>query len=177
MLSASHSTNEDVMISREVESVLRLQGWTPQRIVPTGQWTSELIGKGVTILPEALLILENLGGLTIKPVRTPSDAFATETIEFDPVTHVLGEIDQVHYWKNQLGRILTPLGMLYPSESILLLCDDRNVYGAWGNLLAQYGTTFEDALASTLVVARRKPTIWKMNGNGELVVAGGNKDI
>jgi hypothetical protein len=159
---------ELMMFSHELQAVLRQQGWSPERKVPTHHWVAELVGSGFTVLPEAESILQNFGGLKIIPVKTRDGAYATGIIKFDPVTDVLSEVERIEFWQKYLGKRLTPLGVLYPSESILLISDNGQVFCEWGNLIGECGNSFEDALESTLVFARRRPVIHKLDADGKL---------
>ncbi len=152
-----------MILSQEVQAVLRQQGWSPERKVSTRDWVAQLAGNGFTVLPEAEAILQNFGGLQITPVTTPSDAYAAEVIRFDPVTEVLSEVGRVEFWQKQLGRKLTPLGVLYPSEAMLLLADNGQVFAEWGNIIKERGNSFQDALESHLVFARRKGVMRKVD--------------
>src|SRR5581483_3074105 len=97
-----------MMLSQEVQAVLRQQGWSPERKVSTRDWVAQLVGVGYTVLPQAQSILQNFGGLEITPVRTPNDAFAPEVIRFDPVTEVLSEVERIEFWQERLAQKLTP---------------------------------------------------------------------
>ena len=159
------------MLSQEVQVVLRQQGWSPERKVSTRDWVAQLVSVGYTVLPKAESILQNFGGLEITPVKTPNDAYAPDVIRFDPVTEVLSEVERIEFWQEQLAQKLTPLGMLYPSEAILLLGENGQVYCEWGNIIGECGNSFEDALESTLVFARRKPVNRKVDSEGKVVPA------
>jgi hypothetical protein len=158
-----------MMLSQEDQAVLRQRGWSPERKVSTRDWIAQLVGVGYTVLPQAESILQNFGGLEITPVRTPDDAFAPEVIRFDPVTEVLSEVERIEFWPEQLAQKLTPLGVLYPSEAILLLGENGQVFSEWGNIITEDGNSFEDALESTLVFARRKPVSRMVDSEGKLV--------
>jgi len=159
------------MLSQEVQAVLRQQGWSPERKVSTRDWVAQLVGVGYTVLPQAESILQNFGILEITPVRTPNDAFAPQVVRFDPVTEVLSEVERIEFWQERLAQKLTPLGVLYPSEAILLLGENGQVFCEWGNIIGECGNSFEDALESTLVFARRKPVNRKLDSEGKLVPA------
>jgi hypothetical protein len=162
---------ELMMLSQEVQAVLRQQGWSPERKVSTRDWVAQLVGVGYTVLPKAESILQNFGGLEITPVKTPDDAFAPQVVRFDPVTDVLSEVERIEFWKKQLAQKLTPLGVLYPCEGILLLGENGQVFFEWGNIIVECGNSFEDALESTLLFARRKPVSRMVDSEGKLVPA------
>ena len=151
------------MLSQEVQSVLRRQGWSPERKISIRDWVAQLVGVGATVLPQAESIWQNFGGLEITPVKTPNDAFAPQVVRFDPVTEVLSEVERIEFWQEQLGQKLTPLGVLYPCEGILLLGENGQVFLEGGNIIVDCGNSFEDALESTLVFARRKPVSRKVD--------------
>jgi hypothetical protein len=159
------------MFSEMTQAALRRQGWSPERKVSTSDWVSQLIGAGFTVTPEAELILKNFGGLEITPVKMADDAYAANLIRFDPITDVVTEVERIEFWQHQLGQHLTPIGVLHPSEAILLLGADGQVFCEWGNIIGECGRSFEDALESTLLFARRKFPIKKLNSEGRLVPA------
>ena len=157
---------------RPLQIELRRQGWTPERVT-TRAWVSELVKAGIAVLPEAESILQNFGGLAIHPVRTTFDVVPGEMIHFDPITLVLSEVERIRGWEQRLAQRLTPLGVKRPSDEIVLLGEDGRVIGEWGNILVVYGSSFEDALESTLVLARRNPEMYRLTSEGELVPARG----
>ena len=154
------------MLSHEIQSVLRQQGWSPERRVPITDWIAQLRSEGYVVSPEAETILQNFGGLTIVPVKQPDDVYGAGVIRFDPVLAASGEFDRVDFLQKQLGRTLTPLGEV--GQGILLLADDGQVLDVWDNESAEYGNSFEDALQSTLLFARRKPVIRRLDSPGDL---------
>ncbi|MBI1344687.1 hypothetical protein GC163_00210 [bacterium] len=156
--------------SQEVQAVLRRQGWSPERRLDISEWMTELVASGFHILPEARSILENFGGLRIIPEKTPRDAYAAETIWFDPVTDVLSEVDRIKGWEDTLQMGLTPLGVRYPSLSIMLIAENGQVICEWGSIFAASGVSFEDAMENSLVFARRKSVIYGIDQHGNLFV-------
>ncbi|VTS00368.1 SUKH-3 domain-containing protein [Tuwongella immobilis] len=157
------------MLAQEVQAVLQRQGWSPTRRVSIRDWIAQLGGVGCTVLPKAESILQNFGGLEIVPVKTPMDAYSPEIIRFDPVTDVLSEVERIEFWQQRLATTFTPLGVLYPSEGILLLAENGQICFEWGNIIVDCGDSFEDALESTLVFARRKPIARMVDSEGRLV--------
>ena len=85
------------------------------------------------------------------------------------MTEVLSEVERIEFWQEQLTQKLTPLGVLYPSEAILLLAENGQVFFEWGNIIVECGNSFEDALESVLVFARRKPLSRMVDSEGRLV--------
>ncbi len=160
----------DMMLPDSVQAVLRQEGWTPERRIPIQHWVSQLVNHGFSVLPEAESILENMGELQIIPTKTSNDAFLAEETHFDPIAEVISEFDVVAFWQEQLGTPLTPLGMLYPSESILLIGANGHVYAAWGNIIWECGDSFADALENTLVFAKRKAVLRRVDSDGKLIV-------
>ena len=142
------------MISRELEIVLRRSGWYPGRNVSTSAWSEVLSSYGYEVLPEAMALLQEFGGLTIEPVRTRSDAFRGHTIIFDPLSDA--EPDGVAHWQQILGTPLTPIGQLN-GDIILLFAVNGSIFSSWARFLFRVGDSLEDALENTLVFARRKP--------------------
>lgn len=146
------------MLSQELQFQLRQQGWSPERRVSIHAWVAQLVSTGFTVLPEAEAILRNFGGLKVAPIRASHDAYAANVITFDPVIEILSEIGRIEFWQQQLGQILTPLGVKGDGDVILTVSEKGQVFGDWGNIIFKYGDSFDDALESSLVFARRKPT-------------------
>lgn len=157
------------MFSQEVQAELLRQGWSPDREVDIHEWRSHLMSHGFSMSPAAEAVLRSFGGLMILPVRTPADKCRAGVIEFDPVTHVLSECSRVAFWQGKLGLDLTPLGVLHSGEMILLLAESGAVFGEWGNMVFQYGGSFEDSLAETLLFAKRRPAAFRVGPDGNLI--------
>jgi hypothetical protein len=144
------------MFTDTVLSTLKASGWTPNRNVVTTQWVKELESQGFAMLPGAVNILERFGGLEVVPPAAASGAYRAEVLRFDPVLGASGEFDRVDYWQRRLNTRLSPIGEL-GGGAILLLAQDHRVFSCWCDLLWLDGTSFEDALENTLIIARRKP--------------------
>ena len=143
------------MFSNDVLSALEASGWTRDRSVPTAQWVEQLEAEGFTMLPEAVDVLEAFGGLEVVPRKSASDAYAAEVLRFDPILAASGEFDRISYWQIRLNTRLSPIAEI-GGGAILLLAEDGRVVSCWCDRLWLDGTSFEDALEST-VVAKRKP--------------------
>jgi hypothetical protein len=144
------------MFSNTVLSVLEASGWTPNRNVPIAQWVAQLESEGFTMLPNAVKLLEGFGGLEIVPRKAASDAYAAEVLRFDPTLAASGEFDRIDYWEKRLDTHLSPIAET-GGGAILLLAEDGRVVSCWDGLLWLDGTSFEDALENTLILAKRKP--------------------
>lgn len=157
------------MFSQEVQAELLRQGWSPGRNVDIHEWLPQLTSHGFSVSLAAEVVLRSFGGLVISPVRSPEDKYHAKVIEFDPVTHVLSERDRIAFWEGKLDLALTPLGILGSDDVILLLAENGAVVGDWGNILFEYGRSFEDSLAETLLFAKRKPAAFRVGPDGDLV--------
>ncbi len=142
------------MLSQALRDVLTAVGWAPDRSVPTSQWIAALEAGGFSVVPAAAAILRNFGGLTLPPVRRPSDPHAPENLVFDP----LGTADPeaAAYWEQFLGKKLTPIAEV-GDQGCLLLAETGEVYTSWDRFLFRDGDSLEDALENTLVFGRRRP--------------------
>jgi hypothetical protein len=132
-------------------------GWTPVREVPTDGWVNQLQSEGFAVLPEATRILAEFGGLTVIPQKSPSDAYLAEILRFDPVLASSGEFDRVDYWERRLGMRLSPIAET-GGGSMLLIAEDGRVFSCRDRMLWLHGTSFENALENTLIIAKRRPT-------------------
>jgi hypothetical protein len=156
MLWAFLTDNEGGMFSNAVLSTLEASGWTPHRKVPTAEWVGQLEAEGFIMLPEAVKVLEAFGGLEIVPRKTAADVYAAEVLRFDPTLAASGEFDRISYWQSRLNTRLSPIAET-GGGAILLLAEDGRVFSCWDGVLWLDGTSFEDALENTLIVAKRKP--------------------
>lgn len=143
------------MISSQLQQVLVESGWSPGRSIDIERWVHELTSHGLTMLPQARLILQNFGGLTISPVRTPADAYSPEVIIFDPLHDT--EYDRIEYWQDCTGMKLTPLGAS-PKGTCLMLAENGQIFGGWDRFLFKYGNSFDEAMENSLIFAKSKPT-------------------
>ena len=144
------------MFSESTQNCLLRAGWTPDRRVPTQEWTDELESEGFTILPDAQRLLANLGGLEVQPVKDRRiNVYAPGIVHFDPVSAASGEFDGIDLLQKQLDTVLTPLAEV-SGRSILLLAGDGRVYLGWTDVVWLVGHSFEAAL-DTLLLARTKP--------------------
>src|SRR5438132_515815 len=119
-------------MSNSLELALQACGWTRERTVPTRQWVQALSSEGFTMLPEAVAILENFGGLDIHPVRSATDAYAPSIIRFDPVLGASGEFDRFKEWQHRLHMRLSPLGQV-GGQAALALAEDGRVFLLWSD--------------------------------------------
>src|SRR5947209_1250932 len=133
------------MFSDTVLTILESSGWLPNRKVPTSQWIGQLEDEGFTMLPDAVKLLEEFGGLEIVPRKAKSDAYAAEIIRFDRVLAASGEFDRIDYWQSRLNIRLSPIAEL-GGGAILLLSEDGRVFSCWDGVLWLDGGSFVDAL-------------------------------
>ena len=138
-----------------VEEVLRTAGWFPGRSVQTSQWVDPLVAVGYKPLRIAIGILENLGGLEIKPPLSESNVFYPSTIIFDPVYAASSEFDRIQKWEAEYGLALFPLGEYDPSY-ILLCSGGGEIFGAREQWFYFLGKSIEEAL-EVRILARRRP--------------------
>jgi hypothetical protein len=145
----------DGMFSDTVISILEASGWTRNRKVPTAHWVGQLESEGFTMLPDAVKVLEEFGGLEIIPRKTAFDTFLKGVIRFDPLLSASGEFDRVDHWQHRLNTKLSPIAEGSKGE-ILLLAEDGRVFSCYEDQLFLDSVSFEDALENTLIVAKRK---------------------
>jgi hypothetical protein len=142
------------MMPSELENMLYAAGWYPGRRVSVSQWLEELREYGFSIVPQAVAVLEEFGGLKIEPVRTPTDLFSPGPVIVDPL--VDAELDRFQDWEEQLKTRLTPVGQ-FDGQSCLAIAEDGSVYMMWDSCLWKVGSSWLDALENSLLFARRKP--------------------
>ena len=143
------------MLSDTVVSILEASGWTPNRKVPTSHWVNQLESEGFTMLPDAVKVLEEFGGLEIVPRKTAADTFIKGVLRFNPLLSASGEFERVDYWQHRLNVKLSPMAE-DSKGGILLLAEDGRVFICWDGKMFLVGESFEDALENSLVVAKRR---------------------
>jgi hypothetical protein len=152
------------MFTGIVKTTLEASGWSEGRKVSTIQWVVPLESEGFAMLPDAVKVLGNLGGLRVVPPKATTNAYSPEVLTFDPVLGASGDFDRVDYWQKRLGKTLSPIGET-GGGAILLLAEDSCVYSCWDRILWMDGDSLEDALDNTLISARRAPVeVGTMNG-------------
>ncbi len=68
-----------------VTSVLKAAGWTPERSINASKWLNLFRKEGVPVPAEAVSVMENLGGLRLRPPKTVDGSlFSASDITFDP---------------------------------------------------------------------------------------------
>ncbi|MCE9553725.1 MAG: SUKH-3 domain-containing protein [Planctomycetes bacterium] len=142
------------MISSELQSVLHAAGWRPNRRVSVTYWIDTLRSHGFSIVPQAEVILEEFGGLEMKPKVGPSDKHAPGVVIIDPLKD--GEFDRVSGWQKRLKMKLTPIGV-FSGEACLLVAEDGSIYTSWDRFLWKRGDSLLDALENTLLFGHRSP--------------------
>ncbi len=142
------------MFSERVFATLQSCGWTPERRVSTESWVSQLTSEGFTFIPKAIAVLENLGGLEIRPLNMVTDALTAGVLRFDPILAASGEFDRVDYWQRQLSTKLSPVAET-SRGGMLLLAEDGRVYVTSDGALWLCGESLEDAFENTLIVPKR----------------------
>ncbi|MBN8605013.1 MAG: SUKH-3 domain-containing protein [Planctomycetes bacterium] len=156
-------------MSPEVREKLCEAGWYPGRAISTKDWVAQLALDGFVLIPEAERIISEFGGLTLTPQILPSTFAYARQSYFDPVQPGgQGDIDRVYDWEKRLGLTINPIGDYANGHQTLLYASDGRIFVASNGSLYLYGSTFEDALENTLVIARRPPRlIGHLSDNGE----------
>jgi SUKH-3 immunity protein of toxin-antitoxin system len=142
------------MFSSELERVLRDAGWYPGRKVSVAEWVADLTSYGFIVVPEAKTILEEFGGLKVCPIKTVTDAYASEPVIIDSCSDA--DSEELMEWGQKLQTTLTPIGE-YGGQAAVLVAEDRSIYLSWSHILWKCGSSFVDALENEFVFARRKP--------------------
>lgn len=156
------------MFSEKLQTVLRQQGWFPERCVSIDREVALLEREGFTVLPEAERVLSSFYGLTIRPVRTSADVYANCSIKFSPGEDAVGEYEFVETWEGIIHQSLTPIGVTLDRYILLLLAADGRIFQEWDGYLFEYGSSFVDAMEHSLVFASRLPTKRICNAFGNL---------
>ena len=107
------------------------------------------------MLPRAVRVLEEFGGLTVIPPKVPRGKFPAEVLHSIGLA-ASGEFDRIDYWQCRLKIRLSPIAEL-GGGAILLLAEDERVFTSFDRLLWIDGSSFEDALNNTLIVTQRRP--------------------
>lgn len=132
-------------ISPRFASLLSHSGWTPDRVVDISAWLSRLEFEGFRVTPNAIAILESLGGLSVAIPPRGTNPYEYE-LQFDPVTAATGEYDRAVAWIKKLGVGLFPLGEEVGNGNILWSGSDGHIYFGRGFGLYLLGETFHASM-------------------------------
>ena len=112
----------------EVRAALEAGGWNPRRRVDTSGWEAELRAQGFSIVPLAMDVLSQLGGLHVLPRRSATAVLGSGEMIFDPLLAATGESPRILQREELLEKALCPIGE-WADEYIILVADTGEIYG------------------------------------------------
>lgn len=130
--------------TEKTQTVLTQAGWTPTYYYDLAHTGQQLAAAGHALLPAAYAFLNAVGGLhlkfTIHHAGTNRDL--SDDIHFDP----LGAVRSVdpgwfQYYTSILQTPLTPIGSADNRHYVLLMDEQGQVFGAYGEFILFYGKT------------------------------------
>ncbi|NOW04853.1 SUKH-3 domain-containing protein [Clostridium beijerinckii] len=139
------------------ESVIRFmeeQGWYNGRRFNVSKWIEQLVKEGYTCFPYAIEVLEELGGLDIKPKRNirTGNSHPAE-FHFNAFDAGSGEFDRIDVFESLAGEPLFPLGEIY--QEFLYVGLSKRIYMGCYKLFV-IGNSIEYFL-NNVVLGLRKP--------------------
>lgn len=135
------------MLSEKTSQILKKNGWTEDRQVPTTEWQRYLEKNGFKTFPGVLQFLSNFGGLDIEYPR--NRAFGkTDTFNFDPIKAANFTFpENVALYEKTLGAELSPIGQVYRGHMVLLMDPTGRVFAAFDDVfILKLGETVMDAV-------------------------------
>jgi hypothetical protein len=142
-------------VNDDLRTALEEAGWSDAFHFDADAWFDELRAEGFAINNQARLVLENLGGLTVRSRSVGTAAFGSGEARFEPLWAATGESDRIRARERQFGTSLCPLGE-WCGEYILLAGGDGAIYAETTFQFLRLGTDIISALR-TIVLADRLP--------------------
>ena len=142
------------VIDENVKKFIGEQGWYDERKVNVSKWIEALTKEGYTCFPYAIQLLEELGGLNIKPKGINIGNSNPAEFDFNALDAGSGEFDRMDILEPLAGESLFPLGQIY--QSFLYVGESKRIYmGCYAELFL-IGSNIEDFL-NNAVLNLRKP--------------------
>lgn len=143
------------MLEEPVISALLNAGWSQDRKTNIDNWIEELTNEGFKSFPYAIELLEEIGGLILKPERIKYGYDYPGDADFNVYDVASGEFDRLEYFEDATKEELFPLGMAY-GQWLLYVAKSRKIYMGDMNKVFLLGNDFEDFI-NNLVMCKSYP--------------------
>lgn len=143
------------MFSDAVVSMLTAVGWSPNRRVDVKPLILPLRQEGFYFNPQSISILENLGGLAIRPPKMPEDIYLKGPLCFD-LDQASGRRGVIAYWEDRFATCLSPIAG-DDNNASYFVGDSGAVFASLGAILYLIDFSFEASMENVLMVARLYP--------------------
>jgi hypothetical protein len=146
---------------------LQTAGWWPDRQTPIQAWYEALTNDGYHWFGAGEEFLASIGGLVIRPIRTPQTVFGSGVFIVDPEYRV-GEHELIIELEQRIGEVLMPVGE-WDGESIVFIAPSGRMFADAPYHVLALGQTVNEAL-DLIVRAHRYPeviagTVWWQKAN------------
>lgn len=114
--------------SENVNKLLQQAGWTPNRAIDTSEYQLLFEDNGLPVLPVALNILREFGGLRVQGIH-PYTQNSYLWLDIDPIFACdVQSVELLLDFSTILERPLTPIGIAAQGEWVLLVDAEGRVY-------------------------------------------------
>lgn len=144
------------LLDSAVMSTLEKNGWYEGRKIDISGWITQLTKEGFKCPSYAVEILEELGGLRVKPERVKRGESFPGDIDFQALNAGSGEYDRMEIFEPIAQENLFPLGMVF-SQWFLYVGFSKRIYMGNMNELYLIGNNIEDSL-NTILLGLKNPT-------------------
>lgn len=142
-------------LEEPVISTLLNAGWFQGRKINVDMWIEELTNEGYELFPYAIELLEEIGGLILKPERIKYGFDYPGDADFNAYDVASGEFDRIEFFENVTNEELFPLGMVY-GQWLLYVAKSRKIYMGDMNKVFLLGNDFESFI-NNLVMSKSHP--------------------
>lgn len=133
------------MLEDSTIDILKKSGWIEGRKKNISEWIEILTEEGYIIFKYAQEILEELGGLDIRPERVKIGKSLPGDVDFFALDAGSGEVDRLEDYEPLANETIFPLGMVF-SQWFLYVGESKKVYMGSYEEFYLIGNNIEDAL-------------------------------
>jgi hypothetical protein len=143
------------LLDKRVIGFLEKYSWQKGRKVDVSKWIDQLTKEGYICFPYAVEILEELGGIDVRPERVKIGESFPGDFDFHAFNAGSGELDIMEFYKPIAGENLFPLGMVY-GQWFLYVGLSKKIYMGGGDKFYLLGENIEEFL-NNIIMGTKKP--------------------
>lgn len=134
-------------VSEQTTRLLISSGWEPSRRVDTSRWEIVVAEEGWHVVPAAVGMMSQLGGLRLAARGPNGRAWL-----LDPAWAVrrIYSAGWVAEYEARAAEQVTPIGAMDPGPMTLLMGESGALYGVFDDVLVQFGDSPASALDALL---------------------------
>lgn len=136
-------------------TILRANGWSENRLLPTKEYEKKLIAAGYKPHTAALEFLSKFEGLTVSFESSKYDD-KINNCHFDLDKSIaVADIDDIEDFGACIGAALCPIGEMNRKNSIVAIAEDGRVFGYYSPYISLLGNNYFDAI--NIICSEEKP--------------------